>query len=258
MNIALIKRMMDACYQAKRVRDLLPALPDGVLPSFIQYLDAIQTLEQQGIQVKVSDLSDALSLPRPGVTRTVKDMEARGLLTKHTSPEDGRVTYLTITEAGRALSRKYDAEYFSSLVPALEVIPEEDAETMINMGGQISRGIGHNCPPSIIQLAVAQVLDKTADLSVYETNMNILYKELLDLGFTCVKPGGTFYIFPKALEEDAKVFSQKALKYDLVLVPGDSFGAPGYFRMAYCVDTEKVERSLEALRKFVKTEYATI
>ena len=101
----------------------------------------------------------------------------------------------------------------------------------------------------------AQVLDKTADLSVYETNMNILYKELLDLGFTCVKPGGTFYIFPKALEEDAKVFSQKALKYDLVLVPGDSFGAPGYFRMAYCVDTEKVERSLEAFRKFVKTEY---
>lgn len=65
------------------------------------------------------------------MTRTVKDMEARGLLTKHTSPEDGRVTYLTITEAGRALSRKYDAEYFSSLVPALEVIPEEDAETMI-------------------------------------------------------------------------------------------------------------------------------
>ena len=62
----------------------------------------------------------------------------------------------------------------------------------------------------------------------------------------------------RKLEEDAKVFSQKALKYDLVLVPGDSFGAPGYFRMAYCVDTEKVERSLEALRKFVKTEYATI
>ena len=137
MNIALIKRMMDACYQAKRVRDLLPALPDGVLPSFIQYLDAIQTLEQQGIQVKVSDLSDALSLPRPGVTRTVKDMEARGLLTKHTSPEDGRVTYLTISEAGRALSRKYDAEYFSSLVPALEVIPEEDAETMIRTKGEI-------------------------------------------------------------------------------------------------------------------------
>ncbi|MBE5883922.1 MAG: pyridoxal phosphate-dependent aminotransferase [Lachnospiraceae bacterium] len=130
-----------------------------------------------------------------------------------------------------------------------------DAEDMVNMCGQISRGIGHNCPPSIIQLAVAEVLESTADLSVYETNMNLIYNELIDLGFTCVKPGGTFYIFPKALEEDAKVFCQKALKYDLVLVPGDSFGAPGYFRMAYCIETEKVERSLTALRKFVEEEY---
>ena len=131
----------------------------------------------------------------------------------------------------------------------------KDAEDMVYMCGQISRGIGHNCPPSIIQLAVAEVLDKTADLSVYETNMNLIYRELTELGFTCVKPGGTFYIFPKALEEDAKVFCQKALKYDLILVPGDSFGAPGYFRMAYCIDTEKVERSLEALRRFVREEY---
>ncbi len=131
----------------------------------------------------------------------------------------------------------------------------KDAKDMVQMCGQISRGIGHNCPPSIIQLAVAEVLDKTADLSVYETNMNLIYNELTALGFTCVKPGGTFYIFPKALEEDAKIFCEKALKYDLVLVPADSFGCPGYFRMAYCIDTEKVERSLEALRRFVKEEY---
>ncbi|MED9903408.1 MAG: pyridoxal phosphate-dependent aminotransferase [Lachnospiraceae bacterium] len=131
----------------------------------------------------------------------------------------------------------------------------KDAADMVQMCGQISRGIGHNCPPSVIQLAVAEVLYKTADLSVYETNMNLLYKELTALGFTCVKPGGTFYIFPKALEEDAKVFCEKALKYDLILVPADSFGCPGYFRMAYCIDTEKVERSLAALRKFVETEY---
>ena len=83
----------------------------------------------------------------------------------------------------------------------------------------------------------------------------ILYKELVDLGFEVVKPGGTFYIFPKALEEDAVAFSEKAKKYDLILVPSDSFGVKGYFRMAYCIDTEKVERSLEALRKFVKSEY---
>ncbi|MBS7340829.1 MAG: pyridoxal phosphate-dependent aminotransferase [Lachnospiraceae bacterium] len=130
-----------------------------------------------------------------------------------------------------------------------------DAELISAMCGQISRGTGHNCPPSIIQLAVAEVLDITSDMSVYETNMNLLYNELTSLGFSCVKPGGTFYIFPKALEEDAVAFCQKALKYDLVLVPSDSFGVQGYFRMAYCIDTEKVERSLTAFRRFVKECY---
>lgn len=130
-----------------------------------------------------------------------------------------------------------------------------DAELISAMCGQISRGIGHNCPASIIQLAVSQVLDITSDMSAYETNRNLLYKELVELGFSCVKPGGTFYIFPRALEEDAVAFCKKALKYDLVLVPSDTFGLPGYFRMAYCIDTEKVERSLSALRRFVKEEY---
>lgn len=130
-----------------------------------------------------------------------------------------------------------------------------DAELISVICSQISRGIGHNCPPSIIQIAVAEVGGLTADLSVYETNMKLIYDELVKLGFTCVKPGGTFYIFPKALEEDSVAFCQKALKYDLVLVPGDSFGCPGFFRMAYCIETEKVERSLAALRKFVETEY---
>lgn len=130
-----------------------------------------------------------------------------------------------------------------------------DAELISTMCSQISRGTGHNCPPSIIQLAVAEVLDLTSDLSVYETNMNILYRELTELGFECVKPGGTFYIFPKALEEDAVAFCEKAKKYDLVMVPSNTFGVDGYVRLAYCIDTEKVERSLEAFRKFVKSEY---
>ena len=85
--------------------------------------------------------------------------------------------------------------------------------------------------------------------------MNIIYNELASLGFEVVKPGGTFYIFPKALEDDAIAFSEKAKKYDLILVPSNSFGVNGFFRMAYCINTEKVERSLDALRKFVKNEY---
>ncbi len=131
----------------------------------------------------------------------------------------------------------------------------KDAELLVPMMGQISRGIGHNCPSSSIQLAVAKVVDETADMKVYETNMKLLYQALTDLGFSCVRPGGTFYIFPKALEEDAVAFCKKALQYDLILVPSDSFGVKGYFRMAYCIDTEKVERSMEAVRRFVKENY---
>lgn len=130
-----------------------------------------------------------------------------------------------------------------------------DAATIVNMCGQISRGIGHNCPTSLLQLAVAEVLDQTSDFSVYEKNRNLLYDCLTDIGFEVVKPDGTFYIFPKALEEDAVAFCEKALEYDLVLVPADTFGCPGYFRMAYCIDTEKVERSLPVLRKFAKEVY---
>ena len=138
----------------------------------------------------------------------------------------------------------------------IAVHPEcTDAELISPMCSQISRGTGHNCPPSIIQLAVAENLELTADLSVYERNMNILYKELTNLGFECIKPGGTFYMFHKALEQDAVAFSEKAKKYDLILVPSNSFGVKGYFRIAYCIDTEKVERSLDAFRSFVRNEY---
>lgn len=125
----------------------------------------------------------------------------------------------------------------------------ENAETMVVMCGQISREIGHNCPASIIQLAVSNMLYDTADLSVYETNKNILYKELTRIGFSCVEPGGTFYMFPKALEPDANAFCKKAMKYNLFLVPSNSFGVEGYFRMSYCVPTEKVERSITAFEK---------
>lgn len=130
-----------------------------------------------------------------------------------------------------------------------------DADLLVPMMAQISRGTGHNCPSSSVQLAVARVIDKTSDLSVYETNMNLLYDALVELGFSVVRPGGTFYIFPKALGEDANIFCQKAKEYDLILVPSDNFGLPGYFRMAYCIDTEKVKRSIPVLRRFVEEQY---
>ena len=127
MTIPMIKALLAACYQAKRARELLPALPKGVTSSYIQYLDTIETLERQGVRVKVSDISDALHLPRPGVTRTVKEMEDRGYLRKSASEEDGRVTYLSVTEAGKKLSQTFNEQFFAQLAPLLAGISDEDA-----------------------------------------------------------------------------------------------------------------------------------
>ena len=131
MTIELIKRLLDACYEAKRIRDMLPPLPDGVTPSYIHFLDVIEQMEKNGTSVKVSDISDALNLPRPGVTRTVKEMEQKGYLTKKPSEEDARILYLFITDEGKKLSAKYNQQVFNALLPDLEAISGEDAECTI-------------------------------------------------------------------------------------------------------------------------------
>lgn len=132
-----IKDMMDACYLAKRIRDMLPKLPEGVTPSYIQYLDTIHKLENQNIRVKISDISDALGLPRPGVTRTVKEMEKKGYLKKISSDEDGRMIYIAITEKGEQLSDKFDRQYYNELSKYLSDISEQDADCMIQTVGML-------------------------------------------------------------------------------------------------------------------------
>lgn len=127
MTVENIKALLDACYQAKRVRELLPELPKGVASSFIHYLDVIECMGRRGVRVRVSDISDALKIPRPGVTRTVAEMERAGYIRKSASEEDGRVTYLTITDKGRQLSQVYNASFFEQLAPLLEEISDEQA-----------------------------------------------------------------------------------------------------------------------------------
>lgn len=125
-----IKRMMDACYQAKRIRELLPPLPSGVTPAYLRYMDTIKKLKQTQEAVKISDVSDYLKLPRPGVTRTINEMVEKGYLKKSISEEDKRVIYISITEVGQILSQKYDTDYYSRLCPYLEHISDEEADCM--------------------------------------------------------------------------------------------------------------------------------
>lgn len=111
------------------------------------------------------------------------------------------------------------------------------------------RSLGFVCAPSLMQLTVAQCLEDTADISVYEKNRKILYDGLTDIGYTVIKPDGAFYMFVKALEDDAYKFYERAKKFELLIVPGDDFGCPGFVRISYCVDTQVIENSLPAFKK---------
>ena len=110
------------------------------------------------------------------------------------------------------------------------------------------RALGFVCAPALMQYTIAQCLEDTADISIYERNRKILYDALTEFGYTVIKPDGAFYMFVKSLEDDANKFYERAKKFELLLVPSDSFGCEGFVRISYCVDTELIERSLPAFK----------
>lgn len=114
------------------------------------------------------------------------------------------------------------------------------------------RALGYVCAPALFQFVIKECLGKTADLSVYEKNRDLLVSTVERLGFSCAKPDGAFYLFMKSPEKDAAAFCERAKKYELLFVPSDSFGFPGYVRIAYCVSTEMIEKAIPAFEKLAK------
>ncbi len=137
------------------------------------------------------------------------------------------------------------------------VIPSEadDFQEVAAAANVANRILGYVNAPSLIQRAVAKCLDAKVDVEIYNRNRELLYNNLVSFGYECVKPQGAFYLFVKALEEDDKAFSAAAKRHNLLIVPGSSFGCPGYCRIAYCVDYGMIERSLPKFRKLAE-EYA--
>ncbi len=111
------------------------------------------------------------------------------------------------------------------------------------------RSLGFVCAPSLFQKIVPKCIGKTADISIYKKNRDILCNALSEYGYTVAQPDGAFYLFVKALEESSRDFCENAKKYELLLVPGDSFGYAGYVRISYCVSTEMIEKSLPSFEK---------
>lgn len=123
-----------------------------------------------------------------------------------------------------------------------------DGETVYAAVCGAGRALGFVCAPSLMQYAVARCTDAVADASVYEENRGILSRGLTEMGYSVTPPDGAFYLFVKALEEDAVAFCQRAKEYELLLVPSDSFGVTGYVRISYCVSTQQIRNSLPAFR----------
>lgn len=135
------------------------------------------------------------------------------------------------------------------------VVPDSAAD-FARIYGAIAgaaRVLTHVNAPSLWQLVVARCVGQAADLSIYERNAALLYDGLTALGFSCVRPQGAFYLFPQALEPDDAAFCRRAQEYDLLLVPGRDFGCPGYFRAAYCVRSEVIEKALPHFDELVKS-----
>ena len=131
------------------------------------------------------------------------------------------------------------------------VMPDEidDFENVVAAAAVANRILGFVNAPSLIQRAVARCTEAEVDVEIYNKNRELLYKSLIEMGYECIKPQGAFYLFVKAMGGDDKAFVAKAKEFNLLLVPGSTFGGPGYARIAYCVDYDMIVRALPAFEK---------
>ena len=124
----------------------------------------------------------------------------------------------------------------------------QDSRTVYLAVCGAGRSLGYVCAPSLFQQVIKKAVASKVDVGIYKENRDILYDNLTSFGYECVKPDGAFYLFVKALEEDAYKFYEKAKSKEILVVPCDDFGVKGYVRIAYCVDKERIVNSLPAFR----------
>ena len=117
-----------------------------------------------------------------------------------------------------------------------------------------ARIMGHVCPPTLMQKVIELCAEERPDLVAYDENRNLLYNSLTEMGYECAKPDGAFYLFVKAPNGDAVAYSEKAkLEHNLLVVPADGFGCPGFFRLSYCVSNDMIRRSLPAFKAMIES-----
>ena len=207
-----------------------------------------------------------------GVVYTENTLWALGILLTRKSTEYGHPIYIVSDEPYRELAYGVEVPFLPNIYPntiicysyskslslpgeriGYVLVPKqaEDSKALYAAVAGASRAHGHVCAPSLWQKVIARCAHLRPDLEAYDRNRRMLYDGLKEMGYEMAKPDGAFYLFIKAPGGDAVAFSEKAKKKDLLVVPGDGFGCPGYFRICYCVSPEMIQKSLPVFQELI-------
>ena len=238
------------------------------VPEFQIKLDAVEAMLTPHTQAVLINTPNNPS----GVVYTQKTLEALGALLTQKSREYGHPIYLISDEPYRELAYGVEVPFVPLIYPNTVVcysyskslslpgerigyiyVPDSaaDSRALYAAVAGAARSAGHVCAPSLWQKVIARCAGLRPDLHAYDRNRKALYEGLTAMGYEMAKPDGAFYLFIKAPGGDANAFSEKAKERDLLLVPGDGFGCPGYFRICYCVSYDMIQRSLPVFRALI-------
>ena len=238
------------------------------VPEFQIKLDAVEAMLTPHTQAVLINTPNNPS----GVVYTQKTLEALGALLTQKSREYGHPIYLISDEPYRELAYGVEVPFVPLIYPNTVVcysyskslslpgerigyiyVPDSaaDSRALYAAVAGAARSAGHVCAPSLWQKVIARCAGLRPDLQAYDRNRKALYEGLTAMGYEMAKPDGAFYLFIKAPGGDANAFSEKAKEHDLLLVPGDGFGCPGYFRICYCVSYDMIQRSLPVFRALI-------
>ena len=241
------------------------------VPEFQIKLDAVEAMLTPHTQAVLINTPNNPS----GVVYTRKTLEALGALLTQKSEEYGHPIYLISDEPYRELAYGVEVPFVPLIYPNTVVcysyskslslpgerigyiyVPDSaaDSRALYAAVAGAARSAGHVCAPSLWQKVIARCAGLRPDLQAYDRNRKALYEGLTAMGYEMAKPDGAFYLFIKAPGGDANAFSEKAKEHDLLLVPGDGFGCPGYFRICYCVSYDMIQRSLPVFRALINSQ----
>ena len=234
-------------------------------------------IDLEAVEAMLTPRTQAIIVNSPnnpsGVVYTEETLNALGALLTRKGQEYGHPIYIVADEPYRELTYGCDAPFIPSIYPNTIVcysyskslslpgerigyvyVPRQaaDSAALYAAVAGAARACGHVCAPSLWQKVIARCAHLRPDLAAYDKNRKALYEGLTEMGYEMAKPDGAFYLFIKAPGGDANEFSERAKAKDLLVVPGDGFGCPGYFRICYCVSYEMIQKSLPVFRALIE------